>query len=261
MKKNVEVGMPTLIELPDLYANVKLAKDLELDFVEINMNMPDFQAQNIDVSNALKLMDEGIYFTFHLDENFNAFDFNAKVREAYLDTLIETINLAKSINSPVINLHMPEGVHFKLPGEKIYLFEKFNSHFIRAVAEMRNACEKAIDGSEVSICIENTGGFMEYMQEGIESLLKSQCFNLTFDIGHNHCANHADDLFYEKHAKRIRHMHIHDANPQTCHLIFGEGELDIHKYFSFASDNDCRVVIETKSIAGLKKSIEFLNGL
>ena len=34
------LGMPTMAELPDLEANVDLARRLRLDLVEVNMNLP-----------------------------------------------------------------------------------------------------------------------------------------------------------------------------------------------------------------------------
>ncbi len=41
---SMKLGMPTLIELNTLEDNAKLCKELGLDFIEINMNLPQFQA-------------------------------------------------------------------------------------------------------------------------------------------------------------------------------------------------------------------------
>lgn len=42
--------MPTLIETNTLKDCAVLCKDLNLDFIEINMNLPQYQLQYIDVS-------------------------------------------------------------------------------------------------------------------------------------------------------------------------------------------------------------------
>lgn len=36
-------GMPTLIENEDLEANAKLCKEVGFDFIELNMNFPQYQ--------------------------------------------------------------------------------------------------------------------------------------------------------------------------------------------------------------------------
>lgn len=36
----LEIGMPTLIELPDIDASANLCHELGLQFVELNMNLP-----------------------------------------------------------------------------------------------------------------------------------------------------------------------------------------------------------------------------
>ncbi len=43
-------GMPTLIETNTLEDCAVLCKDLNLDFIELNMNLSQYQLQNIDVS-------------------------------------------------------------------------------------------------------------------------------------------------------------------------------------------------------------------
>ena len=38
----MKIGMPTLIEVPDIIRTVELCKELGLSFIELNMNMPEF---------------------------------------------------------------------------------------------------------------------------------------------------------------------------------------------------------------------------
>ena len=93
----LQFGMPTLIENRTLEDNIALCKELGLSFVELNMNFPEYQIdkmENIDWFYK-KADDAGIYYTIHLDENMNIADFNPLVREAYLETVRRTIEVAK----------------------------------------------------------------------------------------------------------------------------------------------------------------------
>ena len=119
-------GMPTLIERPDAEDSAALCRELGLDFLELNMNMPQYR---MGALNAERLRDigekYGIFFTIHLDENLNVSDFNPYVADAYLRTVRETIAFAKNIGAPIINMHLAQGVYFTLPNEKRYLFEEY----------------------------------------------------------------------------------------------------------------------------------------
>ena len=51
----MDFGMPTLIENKDLGENIALCKELDLQFVELNMNMPQFQTDSLEESRLAKL--------------------------------------------------------------------------------------------------------------------------------------------------------------------------------------------------------------
>jgi len=107
----INFGMPTLIETINIESCVKLCKELGLDFIELNMNLPQYQIESIDIQ-QLKLIckKDGIYFTIHLDENLNVCDFNNEIANAYTKTVLSTIDIAKQLNMPVLNIHMSNGV-------------------------------------------------------------------------------------------------------------------------------------------------------
>lgn len=94
--------------------------------------------------------------------------------------------------------------------------------------------------------------------EGIELLLESDVFGLTFDIGHNHSINNVDEHFIKKHIDKLYHMHIHDAIGSKNHLPLGSGEMNIEEKLHLAKEHDCTCVLETKTIEGLKESVEYL---
>ena len=255
-------GMPTLIEFASIKENLSLCARLGLDFIELNMNLPQFQPQILmEDADAYRqfMKDTGIYYTLHLDENLNFADFNPLVRQAYLQTTADAIRIAKELRMPVINLHMPQGVHFTLPDKKVYLLERYASFFERAVAEFRMLCEREIGNEAVKICIENTDGYKDYQIKAIEILLESPCFALTWDIGHSHTAKNADEPFLLQNKDRLAHFHIHDAAEKKNHLALGTGEIDLDAKLSIAEETHCRCVIETKTAAALTQSVRYLS--
>lgn len=257
---DIQFGMPTLMEHLDLSQSATLCKELGLTFVELNMNLPQYQIKEISNIDKLKEIAKrhSIYYTIHLEENLNICDFNLAVGKAYSETVKNTIQIAKKLNTPVINMHMHPGVYFTLPDEKIYLFEKYKDTYIEKMKSFREMCEQEIGDYAINICIENTDGYHSFQKEGIELLLESKVFSLTWDIGHSHIAGRGDENFIMEHENRLKHFHIHDATNKTNHLTLGSGEIDLIQKLSIANLNNCRCVIETKTIESLRNSIMWL---
>lgn len=110
----MEFGMPTLIEKETLEENIALCKRLGLRFIELNMNFPEYQLDQLErhASRFAELAERaGIYYTIHLDENMNVADFNPLVREAYLETVRRTIQVAKGwVHLMPSRIRMPIGI-------------------------------------------------------------------------------------------------------------------------------------------------------
>jgi len=259
MRNKIKFGMPTLIEKPKINECVVLCKGLGLDFIEINMNLPYYQIGNIDADEILKLsIDNNIFFTIHLDENLNVCDFNESVANAYLNTVLQTIDCSKRLNIPILNMHMATGVYFTLPDRRVYLFDEYKDYYFDKLKQFRDVCTKAVGDSGIKICIENSDGYKSFMQEGIKILLESDVFALTWDIGHDHGSNNVDTDFILENADKVVHMHIHDAIGTKNHLVLGSGEINIAEKINFAREHNCCCVIETKTINGLIDSVSFL---
>ena len=96
------------------------------------------------------------------------------------------------------------------------------------------------------------------MKESINILLQSNVFALTFDNGHDYCIDDKDIVFINKNINKLTHMHIHDATSYTNHLPLGKGEIDIKDKINFAIKNNCTCVLETKTVDGLRESVEYL---
>lgn len=94
----MQFGMPTLIENRTLAENIALCKRLGLRFIELNMNFPEYQLEQLERGEVLDAADAaGIYCTIHLDENLNVADFNPLVSAAYLETVRRAIEAAKKL--------------------------------------------------------------------------------------------------------------------------------------------------------------------
>ncbi len=256
----MKFGMPTLIEIESLEDTLELCKNLGLDFVELNMNLPQYQIEALENTECFSRLAEkyGIFYTIHLDENLNVCDFNKAVADAYVQTVLRTIEIAKKLNISMLNMHMNHGVHFTLPHGKVQLFERYNDEYMNAWTEFRAACEKSIGNSNIKISIENTDGFRDYEMKAIEYLLDSRVFSLTWDVGHSQAVGNTDETFIIKHSGRLSHFHIHDGVSGKDHMTLGTGEVDLSQCLSVAEEHNASCVVETKTVKALKLSVEWL---
>lgn len=252
-------GIPTLIENNSIEESINLCKELNFNFVELNMNLPQYQLENIDIEklNRLKI-ENNIFYTIHLDENLNVSDFNGFVANAYLKTVLDTIEIAKSLDVKIINMHLSKGVYFTLPDKKVYLFEQYKEKYLGSIASFRNTVEKKLKNTDTTICIENTNGYTNFQLEAIDILLQSPVFALTFDIGHSHCVDNIDEKVVIERENKLYHIHLHDAQDKKDHMTLGTGYVDINKYIQLAEKHNCTIVLETKTVEALKKSVIWL---
>jgi len=276
-ESKLHFGMPTLIELNSLKENIELCKKLKLNFIELNMNIPLFSVLGIEDENNFelkKIIEElnfyqkefGIYFTIHLDENFNFADSNIYIKNAYLKTLKAVIKNSKKINCPIINMHLNKGIYFTLPTEKVFLFEKYKEEFNNSLEEFIKFCNCEISDSNIFISIENTDGWTEFEKKSIEKILMNKNFSLTFDIGHSQAIGNIDQDFILKNKSKLKHFHIHDGTlPNAAtkqfgknHLQLGTGNINLKEKIYLAKETNSRCVIETKTVESLVESVKWI---
>ena len=58
--------------------------------------------------------------------------------------------------------------------------------------------------------------------------------------------------------ERLRHMHLHDAEGAKNHLPLGKGQVQVGNLLALARGKNLSVVLETKTVAGLRESAEYL---
>ena len=258
----MQFGMPTLIEIKSPEGCAALCRELGLTFIELNMNLPEYQADKMDVIKLRKIADEyDVYLTIHLDENLNPCDFNEKVAGAYTDTVLQTIENAKRLKAHILNMHLNPGVWFTLPNKKVFLFEEYETEYLHKLAAFRDTCTAAIGDTDMKICVENTETFQHgFGADSLAVLLESPVFAVTFDIGHDAGNDFKQRPAIDRHKNRLHHMHIHDARGKDNHLPLGDGNLELGEYLELAKAHDCRSVLEVKTADGLRQSVNWLKG-
>ena len=269
----MQFGMPTLIENQTLEDNINLCSSLGLNFIELNMNFPEYQIMCLEQTEHLSELARkaGIYYTIHLDENLNIADFNSLVSDAYLETVRRSIDVAKKLlplrdlygdcSQPLtLNMHMHHGIFITLPDRKVQMYDRNFDTYMRSFSVFRSKCEEWIGDSDIRIAVENTDGFREYEKKAIEFLLESEKFGLTWDIGHSKATGEKDVPFIMEHSDKLIHFHIHDGSelPPRNHLALGDGEIDLKDRLKFAEERNARCVLETKTIEALKKSVKWI---
>lgn len=254
-------GMPTLIETATIEECAALCRDAGLEFIEMNMNLPQYQVETMDEKHLKQVAkDHGIAYTIHLDENLAPADFSPVVAAAYRKVAVDTVEFAKKMEIPILNMHLIQGVYFTLPHEKVYLYDKYRDYYRDNMLRFRDEVTQAAERSNVKICIENWHGYTDYQIPVLDELLASPAFGLTYDVGHNHCKKGLDEPVIMARKERLFHMHLHDVKDGTKdHQALGTGELDIFKYLALAKERDISVVVETKTVAGLKQSAAWLH--
>ena len=269
----LQFGMPTLIENKTLEDNISLCKELGLKFIELNMNFPEYQVEQLEnTDRLLKFADEaGIYFTIHLDENLNIADFNSLVTGAYLETVQRSIAVMKKLlplrdkygdsTQPLtLNMHMHHGIYITLPDKKVQMYDRDFDTYMKSFATFRTLVSEWIGEDDILVVVENTDGFRDYEKKSVEYLLESHKFGLTWDIGHSKAIGEKDVPYILEHRDRLVHFHIHDGseNPPKNHLALGDGEIDLQDRLSLAESRNARCVLETKTIEALRKSVKWL---
>ncbi len=268
-----QFGMPTLIENRTLEDNVSLCGSFGLQFIELNMNFPEYQLECLEQTDTMLRIAEraGIYYTIHLDENLNIADFNHLVLEAYLETVRRSIEVAKKLlclrdrygdsTQPLtLNMHMNHGIFITLPDRKVQMYDRDFETYMQSFATFRSLCEEWIGDTDMMIAVENTDGFRDYEKKAIEYLLESPKFGLTWDIGHSRATLEKDVPFILEHQEHLIHFHIHDGSeiPPKNHLALGDGEIHLPDRLKLAQSRNARCVLETKTIEALKQSVRWL---
>lgn len=245
----MKYGMPSLVEFNSIDENITFAKENNLDFIELNMDLP--YCSNMQEK---ELLNKSIEFTMHVSEEINIGELNEYLLDSYLNEAIRQIKLGISNNIKKYTIHFSSGVYFTLPTGKFFLNEKFKEIYIRNITKSFTKLNDLALKNNIEINFENTK-IENFTKEAINLINNYQGLGFTLDIGHNEKnGNKAYPLFKE--INKIRHIHMHDYDGKTDHLSIGNGQIDFKKYQEEL--NKCYVVIEIKTSDELQTSLNKL---
>ena len=244
--------MPTLIETATIEECAALCREVGLEFIEMNMNLPQYQVETMEEAHLKQVAkDYGIAYTIHLDENLSPADFSPVVAAAYRKVAVDTVEFAKKMEIPTLNMHLVQGVYFTLPHVKVYLFDKYRDYYRDNMLRFRDDVTRAAEGSGVKICIENWHGYTDYQIPVLDELLQSPAFGLTYDVGHNHCKKGLDEPVIMARKEKLFHMHLHDVKDGTKdHQALGTGDLDMEAILSRIKNYDKDAVLTLEGTTG-----------
>ena len=259
----MKLGIPTLIEFSDIGEHAELCK-YGFDFIELNFTFPWLQGERLDVQALNKIKrDYGIYYTVHLHDQLDPFNFCEDLRSASVKNIVGSIEAAARLDADRLTLHLHTGAYSSRASGRVYLCNIYRESYLDNVRRFLDIVSPLLEKYGITLCIENTTGFVDVQKQAIELLLQRPCFGITFDIGHSCKSKSDDESFILSHRDRIRHFHIHDVTPLANHIALGSGMIDLPKYFELVRQTSDQAVIEVKESSALVESMQYIlrNGL
>ena len=245
----MKYGMPTLLEFNSIEENLNFAKQNNLDFIELNMNLPycfNLKEKELNKYNYL--------FTMHISEELNIAELNEELRKLYLKEIIRQINIGISNNIKKYTIHLNSGIYFTLPKGKTFLNGKYLDLYKEQVIKSCNELNEIAKVNNINLNFENTK-IETFTKEAINIIKDYSNLGFTLDIGHNEKNNNlAYPLFLE--TNKINHIHMHDYDLAKDHLPLGSGNIDFNKYNNVLNNN--YIVIEIKETKELIESINYI---
>lgn len=263
MKGVIPLGMPVLIEMPDLYETVELCQELELDFIELNMNMPEFCPEAVDPGEIRDITQgTGIMFTLHSPDELDLGSLHPTVRQGYQDRMREAVGWSGQAGIRAINMHMSPGIYFTLPDRRVWIYDRYVDRFTANQWSSYADLIPFAKASGMELCTENVNNFdLPFVAQAIDELCAMDDFYLTWDVGHDARSGYREREVLLRHESRIRHMHLHDYNGKSDHQVPGTGTVDIKGMLAFAQERGVRVLVEVKTAAALRESVRAVRSM
>ena len=253
----LKVGMPALMEFDSIKENYELAKELKLEFLELNINMSYCFPKPECRDQLLKFKEESdIDFTLHYYDTVDVATPNLNYQE-YLFKDME--QLATNLDGIIdrIVLHLEPGAFMTIHSEKRYVY-KYDKEYESRTVDTLSKVRDILKAHNIMLVLENVP--IHPFMEGLYKVLGENNFYFCWDIGHDRIYNNLlFSSFREKYNLKVKHMHMHNVNNMKDHQELAVGQLEIEKYIDFANKNDIHVVIEVKDSINLKRSVDYFN--
>ena len=247
----MKLGMPQLYEYSGIEDNLILARELGLDFVELNLNFASCRREMEAGGLEALFRRYGLEATLHFYDEGDLATYD-EVADAYLSLLRKYAALGKGYVK-VINIHLISGPVVTISGVKNYIYEKeFDEYSERLLKNLKKA-EEICRKNGIEMVLENTDYLAKFVKKTYE-LLKEQGFKLNYDVGHDRVDG--DFLLNEVIPElnlEFSELHVHDSLGKKCHLSIGEGDCDFKRYKKFMEN--AYVLLEVKQKSDLVISV------
>jgi sugar phosphate isomerase/epimerase len=254
--------MPSLLEFPDAEANARLCQVLGLQFVELNMNCPEYLPDSLPGDRILALAQRfGVAFTFHLPEETDLAAFCPEARQGHAACVARAIEWAAAAGIPKLTMHLNPGVYFTLPDRRVWLYQVHQDQFLRNLVQSVDSLAGLARRKDLRLLIENTGHWdMPFLQEAIHRLMAQfgGPLGLTWDVGHDAASGLVDRPLIDRYMDRVGHMHLHDVAGHSAHQPLFSGQADLLTPLDTAMRRGWDIVIEVKTAAALEASVRAL---
>jgi len=253
------IGMPQLFEYDTIEENVNLAKKLDIDFIEFNLNF-SLCRKAMEKGLIKPLLDKSdIKATLHFYDEADLGSYD-EVVDAYLSLLEKYASLGKGYIKQ-INVHLIPGPVVTIAGVKHFVYEKeYDEYIVRFIRNLHKA-EDICHKHGINMVIENTDTLPSYVVRTYQDLYK-EGFRFCYDIGHDHLSHDIVWNILKDINLPFDEFHVHDAKERSkCHLALNEGSLDIAKFKRLAESNNAYVVLEVKQESDVTSSVPIFKKL
>ncbi len=253
---SIKIGMPTLMEFDNVEDNIILAKELGLDFVELNINML-YCVPSEDFRNMLikykKQYD--IDFTMHYYDTVDVSSTSRYYRNYLYQAFSEIGKYLEGIVKKII-IHLEPGAYMTIRSKKHYVYASDDTYVPRTLNTLVTIRE-VLSTFGIEVMVENVP--IHPFMEKIYKALARDDFTFCYDIGHNVIYNDGlYEVWRQKYKLDIKHMHMHNVIGKHDHQELAIGDLEIPHFIELAKSHNADIVIEVKDEENLRKSVGFI---
>jgi len=247
----MKIGMSILPERRDIRDSVAIARELGLDFVELNAEFPFCLPENIKESD----IDDKIFFTVHLFEKAEVGLLYEPWRKSQIEMLKGLmLEYKKKANVKRFNLHINRGAFFTMPDKKIFVFEQFDQLYTAACKRSFKELSDFAVKHDFEICFENVK-IADYMLRVFKMIAEYPNLFYTLDVGHDIVSGKCASAQFMQTPHKIRHVHLHDVVNGVDHQQLGTGIVDVKSVLNFCRKNNTDIVVEVRRKEQLANSI------
>jgi sugar phosphate isomerase/epimerase len=257
MKRQMRVGMPVLMEHNTVEKNIQLAKELGLDFVELNINIQYCLPSEEFRHELIRLKKKyDIDFTMHYYDMVDISSTSKHYRNYLYTELSEIGKYLENIVDKMV-IHIEPGAFMTIKSVKNYVYSE-DPNYVPRTINTAKTIQEVLETFGISMVLENVP--IHPFMEPLYKALHENDFYFCYDIGHDVIYNdYLFKSFKEKYGLRFKHMHMHNVYNKKDHQKITHGELIIDDYLAFVNDNKIDVVIEVKDEVNLRESVTYLN--